>query len=82
MEEIERLKREVRAIAQSILRGETSERQGAARIWVLLAEADYPEELHGARVAFVGPMSEWEDDPKHGEAYAADIRESAQRFAR
>lgn len=48
------LREEVRAVAQSILNGKVSERQGAARIWVLLAEADYPKELHDARSGTAG----------------------------
>ena len=72
----------LRAVARSIVSGETSEREGAAQIWALLAEADYPDELHEARVAFVGPISEWQDHPEDAETYAAYIRESAERFSR
>lgn len=82
MGEIERLEDQVRAIARSIVSDDISERQGAGRIWVLLAEANYPEELHEARVGFVGPLSEWDDHPEGAEDYAGDIRDSAERFAR
>jgi hypothetical protein len=82
VDDIERLTDEVRAIARSIVSGDTSERQGAGRIWTLLGEADYPEALHDARVAFVGPLSEWQDHPEDGETYAGYIHEAAERFAR
>ncbi len=78
---VPRLRQEILAVAQSILNGKVSERQGAARIWVLLAEADYPEELHDARVAFVGPLSEMQDHPEQSEYYEAYIRKAAERFA-
>lgn len=83
MTDVDWLWREVRATSAGILRGDISERQGAGRIWALLADARYPDELHEVRVRFVGPLSELQDDPdgEHTEAYVADIREAAERFA-
>jgi hypothetical protein len=66
------LREEILAICRSIDAGEIQPRRGAGRIWVVLAEADYPSELDEFRV-FVGFVSEMQDHPEQAEAYAVDI---------
>ena len=82
MAEITGIRAEIERIAAGIAAGDVEPRRGAGRIWVLLAEADYPEELHGFRVGFVGPLSEWQDHPEDGEYDGAVIVEEARRMTK
>jgi hypothetical protein len=52
-------------------------REGAARIWRLMAEADYPAEVEDFRV-FVGAVSEMQDDPQREAVYTNAIRDVAE----
>jgi hypothetical protein len=70
------LRDEVVAICNAIDVGDVAPRDGAARIWALLAEADYPAETDEFRV-FVGMVSELQDDPQHETDYEAAIRDEA-----
>ena len=76
---VDLLRLKVLAQASRIAAGETSPRAGAARIWVLLAEADYPTELDEFRV-FAGMVSEIQDHPELGAAYEARIVDEATRI--
>jgi hypothetical protein len=64
------------AICRAIDAAELTPRDGAARIWRLMAEADYPPDTDDFRV-FVGAVSEMQDHPEHEAAYEADIRAEA-----
>jgi hypothetical protein len=64
------------AICRAIDAAEVRPRDGAARIWRLIAEADYPPETEDFRV-FVGAVSEIQDHPEHQAAYEDDIRAEA-----
>ena len=64
------------AICRAIEVADVTPRAGAARIWSLMAEADYPPEAEEFRV-FVGMVSEIQDHPEQVSAYIADIREEA-----
>ncbi len=64
------------AICRRIASGEVQPREGAARIWLLMSEANYPPEVEDFRV-FVGAVSEMQDDPQHAAEYVNDIREEA-----
>lgn len=66
------LREHVVALLAQVASGEIAPRQGGARIWALMAEADYPAEVDEFRVV-VGFVSEMEDDPEHEDAYAADL---------
>jgi hypothetical protein len=70
------LRSDVIAICRAIDAGDVQPRDGAARIWLLMAEADYPPELEEFRV-FVGMISEMQDHPQHEAAYAEDVRDEA-----
>lgn len=72
---LEPVLREVLTIAQRIVKNELPPYRGAAAIWRVLAEEEggYPDELR----VFVGLASEWQDNPKHRDAYAEDIRDEA-----
>jgi hypothetical protein len=72
------LRTELLAICRSIDAGELRPRLGAGRIWLLLAEADYPSDLDEFCV-FAGLVSEIQDDPQHESAYTEDIRDEARR---
>jgi hypothetical protein len=79
-QELAALRGEIARIARAIASGTTGPREGAARIWVLLSEADYPEELHEAELSFVGHLSEWQDHPEDGDWYSATIVANAERY--
>ena len=65
----------VLATAQEIVRAEITPYQGAARIWRLIAEADY-RGFEDLRV-WAGLASEWQDHPEHRDALDEDIRDEA-----
>jgi hypothetical protein len=67
---------EVVVLCRAIDAGNVAPREGAARIWVLMAEAGYPVETDEFRV-FAGMLSEIQDYPEHEAAYEADIRVAA-----
>jgi hypothetical protein len=64
------------ATCRAIVAGDLPPREGAARIWAVLAEADYPVETEEFRV-FVGLASEIQDHPDRARAYESDIRDEA-----
>jgi hypothetical protein len=70
------LRRALIAICRAIDVAEVTPRAGAARIWQLMAEADYPPDTDEFRV-FVGAVSQIQDHPEHEAAYEADIRAEA-----
>jgi hypothetical protein len=70
------LRDDLLSICRAIDTGDVSPRAGAARMWSLMAEADYPPATEEFRV-FVGMVSEIQDHPEQEAAYTADIREEA-----
>jgi hypothetical protein len=70
------LRDDLLAICRAIDAGEVTPRDGAARMWRLMAEAGYPSDTEDFRV-FVGAISETQDHPEHEAAYEADIRAEA-----
>ena len=76
---------ELLAICRAIDEDEVTPREGAARIWRLLADANYPPDTDDFRI-LVGAISEMQDHPEHEAAYEADIRAEARaavaRYAR
>ena len=77
----EGLRNEVRLLCAAIAAGSTDPVVGARRIWVLLADENYPPELNDFRV-FVGMVSEIDDHPEHRAGYTADIVAEARRVVR
>jgi hypothetical protein len=67
---------QVRGICRSITDGSVEPVSGARRIWVLLAEADYPPEADPFRV-FVGMVSEIDDHPEDRTVYTRQIIDEA-----
>ena len=67
------LRQQLLEIAGDIHAGRIEPRPGAARIWRLLAEANYPVGVEDFR-AFAGAASEIQDHPEHSSAYEGDIR--------
>jgi hypothetical protein len=70
------LREELLTICRRIASGEVQPREGAARIWLLMSEANYPPEVEDLRV-FVGAVSEMQDHPQHAAEYADDMRQEA-----
>ena len=70
------LRDDLLSICRAIDARDVAPRAGAARMWSLMAEADYPADTDEFRV-FVGMVSEIQDHPEHEAAYEADIRAAA-----
>ena len=64
------------AICRAIDSGEITPRGGAAQMWSLMSDADYPAETDEFRV-FAGMASEIQDHPDQQATYTADIRDEA-----
>ena len=69
------LRDELLAICGEIVDGAVHH-AGAARVWVLMVEANYPHDVEDFRV-FAGAVSEIEDDPRNASVYDAAIRDMA-----
>jgi len=69
---------EVVYTARRIVEGELQPYQGAAYVWMIMAEINYEglDDLRG----WVGLASEWQDSPQHREALEADILDKAKRL--
>jgi hypothetical protein len=70
------LRNDLLAICRAIECGAVTPRAGAARMWSLMAEVDYPSDVDEFQV-FVGMVSEIQDDREHEAAYSTDIRQEA-----
>jgi hypothetical protein len=73
---VEAVRAEIVELAQQINDGAVSPSSGAGQIWLLLSDAEYPDELAEFRV-FVGMASEIQDRPEHEVPYTEDIRREA-----
>ncbi|NIZ90330.1 hypothetical protein [Kineococcus rubinsiae] len=63
-----------RAWAHAAVEGTMTPYEAARRIWL---DASFDLDQPDALMRFVGPASEWEDNPEHRAAYDADILQAA-----